>query len=295
MIILRQLLKKIPIIFIGSFFCAFGVAYFIQPVGLLACGCTGIAIALNHFTGLPLSLGIWAVSIGFFIWGFLALGTEFAISSLFGSIGYPLSYNITSWMASRTGFFTDDVFLCMVFAGICSGIGIGLILRVGASDGASDVPAVILNHKYGIPVSTTLYTLDGLILCLQMPFSEPQKVLYGLLYIAVYSMLTGKVVVFGQDRIQIQIISLDFEKINHAVLSQLNLGSTLVHIQGGYNRQETFAVQTVVTKRDLFRVRETALKIDPQAFLVINPVSEVNGRGFTLSRQYGKPLEVDHI
>lgn len=283
---MKAIFKKILVIIFGCFLCALGVSYFVTPAGLLAAGCTGIGIVLNHYTGLSVSVGLWAASIVFFLWGVLALGTEFALTTLVGTISYPLSYNVTSWLVARTGPVTDDIFLCMVFAGICFGVGVGMIMRIGASTGASDVPALILYRKFGIPISVTLNVIDGLILCLQMPFTEPRRILYGLLYVLVYSVLIGKVVLFGQDKIQIQIHSAMYEQINQIILQDLKHGSTLFHIQGGYGRQETFAIQTVVTKRELFRVREAALKIDPQAFLVINPVSDVNGRGFTLSRDY---------
>ena len=292
---MKTTVKKTPVIFLGCFFCALGISYFVQPAGLLAGGCTGIGIVLNHFTGFPVSAGIWSASIVFFLWGYLALGKEFALNTLMGSICYPLSYNICSWLVNQTGIITDDIFLCMIFAGICSGIGIGIILRIGASDGATNVPAVILNRKFGIPVSISINVIDGLILCLQVAFSEPRKILYGFLYVMVYSVLTGKVIVYGQDKILIQIVSEQYEEINRVILQQLDHGSTLIHIQGGYGRNESLAIQTVVTKRELFRIREATLKIDPQAFLVINPVSEVNGRGFTLSQHFGDVPKAENI
>lgn len=285
---MRSILKNSLFIFAGNFFCALAFTFFIEPAGLFAGGCGGVALVLNHFLSVPTVIGVWGTCVFFLLLGYLTLGKEYAANALVGALSYPLCFSVTSALISMTGALTDDLFLCTVFAGICNGIGIGIILRVGASSGGTDVPAMVLNRKFGIPVSVALYAIDAFLLCLQIPFSDTQRVLYGLLSILVYTMLTGKVLLFGQEKLQIQIHSSRYKDISAAILKSLDHGCTLVHIQGGYTRKETFAVQTVVTKRQLFRVRETALQIDPQAFLIINPVSDVNGRGFTLSKHYEK-------
>lgn len=284
---MQSTIKKAPVIFLGSLLCAIGASYCVMPADLLAGGTTGIGIIVNRLTGCPISAAIWITSLSFFIWGRLALGREFAMNTMIGSLSYPICYSLTSRLIARTGIYTDDIFLCMVFAGVFTGVGLGIILRIGASTGATDVPAVILHQKWGISSSLTLNVIDALILCLQIPFSSAEGILYGLLYICIYSVLIDKVIVFGQDKIQIQVISSMYEEINHAILQELDHGSTLIHMEGGYKRSESYIVQTVITKRDLFRVREAILQIDPQAFVVINPVSEVDGRGFTLSQIHG--------
>lgn len=283
---IKSTLKKAPLIFLGSFICALSASYFILPGSLLAGGVTGIALVLNSYFALPVSTCIWFASMGFLMLGLLAVGKEFALNSLIGSIGYPLCFDLTSLLAKWTGPITDDVFLCTVFAAALLGVGWGIILRCGASSGATDVVAVVLNRRLGLPTSLTLNIIDAALLCLQMPFSIPENILYSLIFITASSTITGKVMVLGKAKIQVQIISDKYEKINKLILGTLNHGSTLIHIEGGYTRHSAVAIQTVITKRELFRVREAALQIDPQAFIVINPVSEVNGRGFTLSQHY---------
>lgn len=287
---MKNFLKKALVVCLGNFFCALAVSYCIEPAGLLSGGCTGIGLILKHFTSLPTSVGIWGASISFFLLGLFVLGKEYAATIIVGVISFPLAYNITSLMVGATGILTDDIFLCTVFMGLFNGVGIGITLRVGASTGSGDVPAVILYRKFNVPVSVSINVIDGVILCLQIPFSDPRRILYSLLAIVIYSALSGKVVAWGQDKLQIQIYSTYYEEISASILNAIDRGCTLLHIQGGYTREETFAVQTVVTKRQLFRVRETALAIDPQAFLIINPVSDVNGLGFTLSKHYEKEI-----
>ena len=56
----KEELKKVPVIVLGNMLSATAVAFFIQPAGMLAGGCTGISLVLNSMLGLPVSVGLWA-------------------------------------------------------------------------------------------------------------------------------------------------------------------------------------------------------------------------------------------
>ena len=274
--------KKICMILLGNILYAFGVSYFIVPAGLISGGITGLSLFLNKAFSLPLSPCIWAVCFLFFLCGLIMLGKEYALSILLSTIAYPLFYSAFEMIYAQYGPLTDDIVLCTAFAGICFGLGIGLVMRTGASAGGSDVIAMILLKKRGFAVQTTLYLVDAVILCLQIPFSRPDQILYGLLFVLAYTLLLGKVMLFGQGKVQILIYSEAFEEINRLIVSEFHRGTTILYGEGGYRRENTKIIQTVIPQRSLFTIRERILKIEPQAFIVINSVSEVNGRGFTL-------------
>ncbi len=87
---------------------------------------------------------------------------------------------------------TDDLILCTVFGGICIGAAIGLVIRMGASTGGMDIPPLILNKYFKIPVSSSIYVFDMLILLLQVFHSTGEQVLYGILLVIVYSAVLDK-------------------------------------------------------------------------------------------------------
>lgn len=45
-------------------------------------------------------------------------------------------------------------------------------------------------------------------------------------------------------------------------------------------------VLTVISNRELPRLNQKVMELDPKAFMVINQVNEVRGRGFTLTKKY---------
>ena len=278
-------LKKIAVILGANLLFSFGSAYFLVPSGMISGGVTGLGLGLYRGFGIPTDLTVWVGQIALFLLGLWLVGKAFAATTLLGSFAYPALFSLFTRLADRTGPLTDDPFLCLLFAGLTFGIGIGAILRQGASTGGTDILAVILNKKLGFPVSTTLYVVDGLVLLTQILFVErAEQALYGILFVLLYSVVLDVVLTSGKSRIQLQIISREYEAINRMILQTFDRGSTLFRTEGGFSRTETYAVQTVIGKRELFRLREEVLAIDQSAFIVVSQVSEVNGRGFTLEK-----------
>ena len=281
-------MKKIAILLTAIVMYSFAVAYFLVPSGMVSGGITGLAIGLSNGFGISKELTVWVLQLTLFAAGLFIVGKQFALTTLVSSFAYPLLFSVMTRVAQRTGLFTEDPFLCMIFAGLIFGVGIGLVLRQGASTGGTDIVAVILNKKFGLPISATLYVVDALVLLTQIFFVDsPEQILYGILFVLCYSVLLDVVLTSGKSRIQLQIISPKYEEITHMILRKFDRGSTLYRTEGGFSRKESYAVQTIIGKRELFRLREEILLIDDKAFIVISQVSEVNGRGFTLEKIAG--------
>lgn len=271
-------------ILLGNLCFACAIAYFVLPAGILSGGCTGIAMVLNQLFGISIPYCVLFLNALLFLIGFLVMGKAFALNTLISSFAYPIFLNLTEWLSTVTGFPTEDPFLCMMFAGLIFGTGVGLILREDASTGGTDIVALLCSHHFGWSVSRILSILDAFILALQMFHSDAKRILYSLLFVLIYSIVLEQILMQGKSCIQIQIISTYYEQINQMIIAQMDSGSTLFQIEGGYTRNGSYAIQAVVSKRMLYRLRKAVLKIDPCAFIVIGQVSEVNGRGFTMGR-----------
>lgn len=281
-----SLIKKVLMIFFGNMLYSFAITFFILPSGLITGGTTGIALFVNYFTKLDISLFVLIFNIVMFIVGLLILGKEFALSTVLSSLFYPVLLSLSQRACSSFGVLTDDLMLCTLFGGLLIGVGIGIVIRAGASTGGMDIPPLVLNKKFGINVSVSLYVFDFSILILQMFFSNREQILYGILMVCIYTFSLEKVLIMGKSKTQLEIISEKYAQINSMITGRFDRGSTLYEVEGGYTRNESYAIHTVVSRRELFSIQEAVLKIDPEAFIVISQVNEVRGRGFTLSKQY---------
>jgi len=68
------------------------------------------------------------------------------------------------------------------------------------------------------------------------------------------------------------------------MLKDQDIGVTMVHIESGYGKENKKAVMCIISNRKLYAVKEAVQSIDENAFLTIQQVTEVHGRGFTLDR-----------
>ena len=277
-------LKRIMWVLIGNTIYSCGIAAFVLPNDLITGGTTGIALILEHYFGLPIGLSVAIFNIVMFILAILILGKSFALTALISTFYFP-------WILSqfqKVQFIqnmTDDFLLGSIFAGLMLGLGVGIVIRAGASTGGMDIPPLILNKKFGLPVSIGLYVFDFTILIIQMSFRDKERILYGILLVLIYSTLVDKVLLMGKTQMQVKIISDHYEEINKVIQEKLDRGSTFFKTESGYLRKDSFAIMTVVSSRELPKLNELVLEIDKQAFIVINQVNEVMGRGFTLHKQ----------
>ena len=285
---MQQLGKRIfeiILILFGNTTYALGIVMFVLPANLITGGTTGLALSMEHFFGVPISLFVFCFNLAMFVLGALVLGKAFALTTLISTFYYPLILGILQRIPVLSGF-TDDPMLATVCGGLLIGFSIGLVIRAGASTGGMDIPPLVLNKKFGLPISVMLYGFDFTILILQMLFSNREQILYGILLVLIYTIVLDKMLMFGTSKTQVKIMSKEYSRINEAISKNLDRGTTLMHTTTGYMHREYPMILTVISNRELNALNKLVTDIDPDAFMVINRINEVKGRGFTQQKKY---------
>lgn len=275
--------KKIFFVLLGNTIYAAGLAAFVFPTGLITGGTTGLGLIANHYFGVPIEIFAAIFNVVMFVLAVLVLGKSFALTSLISTFYFPFILGVVQKIDGLQGW-TDDPMLCTIFAGVSIGVGIGMVIKAGASTGGMDIPPLIFNKKMGLPVSVGLYLFDFGILVGQMLFRDKEKSLYGILLVMIYTVLVDKVLLMGKTQMQVKIMSKSYREINDAIHQKLDRGTTLFKTESGYLHEDGFAVMTVVSNRELPKLNALVMEIDDKAFMVISQVSEVKGRGFTLHK-----------
>ena len=122
--------------------------------------------------------------------GALILGFDFALTTLISTFYYPIALGFFQNIPSLSTI-TDDRMLSSIFGGLFIGFSLGIVIRCGASTGGMDIPPLILNKKFGLPVSVMLYVFDFLILIGQALFCDKEAILYGILLVMTYTIVLG--------------------------------------------------------------------------------------------------------
>lgn len=277
-------LKRLFWVILGNTIYCIGVVAFILPMGLITGGTTGLGLITEHYFDIPVEVFAGAFNILMFLVAWLMLGASFALTTMVSSFYYPIILGAFQKIEVLQTLTTDPM-LGTIFAGLLIGVGIGLVIRAGASTGGVDIPPLVLNTKLGIPISVGLYACDFAILLGQMIFRDREKTLYGILLVVIYTFVMDKVLVSGKNQIEVKIISKCYEEINVAIQQRLDRGTTFLKAESGYMREDTMTIMTVVSNREIARLNQIVLDIDPKAFVIINEAKEVMGRGFTLRKK----------
>lgn len=271
-------------ILLGNTIYAFGIVLFVLPAKLVIGGTTGIGLTLEHYLNIPLSTFVFIFNISMFIIGYLILGKKFAMTTLVSTFCYPvilhfLQLHITTEL-------TNDIFINTFFGGILIGIGLGMVIKRGASTGGMDIPPLILNKLFKIPVGTAMYAFDFLILLTQMTFSSIDLLLYGIVITMIYTYVLDKYLIIGSQKIELTIVSSKSKEIQKEIQSQLDRGLTILHGKTGYLQNETEVIISVMNPRDVILLERKIHTIDEEAFIIVNQVKEVKGRGFSIDKKY---------
>lgn len=269
----------------GNILYALTVKLFLLPTGLVTGGTTGIALAVNHLTGLPVSLFVLVFNIVMLIVGYLILGKQFAMTTVASTFIYPIALGVFERMFGEL-VLTEDILLCTVFTGLGIGVSLGVVIRAGASTGGMDIPPLVLHHSFRIPVSASMYVFDFMILILQAMFRPMEMVLYGIILVLIYTVVLDKLMIMGTAKTEIKVVSSHYKEIRDAILQQVDRGVTMLDGEGGYMHESQQIVLSVVSNREVPKVEKIIRAIDPESFLVISRVSEVRGRGFSMSKRY---------
>ena len=281
----KQLARNWASILFGNALYSLAVALFLEPSGLITGGATGIALAIGRLTGLPVSGLLLFINLAMLVWGWAVLGRAFALNTLASSVLSPAFLGLfEGLLAGRV--LTEDIFLCTVFSGLGIGVALGLVIRSGASTGGLDIPSLVLNKWFKLPVSATMLTFDIAVLLMQAVFSPVQQVLYGVVMVLIHTIVMDKMLMLGASRTEVKIVSSQSDAICAAILAQLDRGVTILHGEGGYTREPSAVLLSIVSNRELPRLEKLAHSIDPTCFLIVSHVTEVSGRGFSLDKDY---------
>ena len=270
----------------GSTLLAFLVAAFVSQHGIIIAGPTEIGLALCKFLPVDTAIVVLALNILMLLLGLFALGKKFFLATIASSLLYPVLLAVMQRIPGIESL-TEDPLLAAILGGGLLGLALGMVMRVGASTGGTDVLNLVMNKYFHWPVSVCVWITDIIIIIVQALFSNTEQILYGIIMLVIESIVLDRVMVMGQSQIQVLVMSSKYDEIRRRLLDELEAGVTMLHIESGYTNREGKGILCVIPPRKQFAAKEIIYAVDPEAFLTITQVWEVQGRGFSFERRMG--------
>ena len=272
--------EQYAMITLGIVLMVVGFYYFIIPSDLVTGGVTGIGLVLNKVTNISISFIVAIFNIVLLVLGLLVLGKRIFLKSIYGSLLFPLVLFMFEQFAPALDIEGDYV-IAVVFGGFFLGLGFGYVIKYGGTSGGTDIPVKILNKKFKIPLSISIYLSDGLIILLGvLVFYKEYGInagLYAILTVYISGVVADWVVLGNVSKRAVNIITNHPEEIKEAIYHSVLRGVSEVAIKGGYTKEEKTMLITVITKQEYYILRNIIASIDPNAFVYVTGATEIQG------------------
>ena len=278
----RDIMMAYAQIVIGSVIGAAAYPTFLIPNNIAPGGLTGVATILNYLAGWPVGITALVLNIPLFLIGYRTMGKVFAFRSLVATALFTILIDVLPLQPV-----SEDPLLGTLFGGVVLGIGLGLILRGGATTGGSDMIARMVHRRFNfISVGMFLFALDFLVVLAAAVFIGSTQALYAMIDIYVCGRVIDAVMVgFGGNKACF-VMTDSWQKITDRVLTEIGRGCTWLEAKGAYSGTPRPVVMCVMSRQEMTTLKRIVQEEDEKAFMFITEAHEALGEGF--SRLDGK-------
>lgn len=273
-------IKCIISIIIGTLLIAIATNGILLPNNLLSGGVSGISMLIHFTLGFKVSLLVIMINIPLFILGLLFLKKKYLTYSLFGMLTLSMWLELTS----KVYIPTNNPLSILVVAGVLHGIGTGIIFRANGSTGGTDILAKIIHNHFSINMATITLCMNAIIIGLSIYFFNIDIAVLTISTMFVSSQVVNFVVDGINRKRTIYIITDEnhYHKLSKILLKELHRGVTVIPAIGAYTASARFILFTTISVKQVAKVKQLVLSVDPKAFMTVTETSQVigNGRGF---------------
>lgn len=266
---------------IGCMFMGVGLNMFFKPYTIAPGGLSGLSLVISKFTGLSVSTIMLLIGIPLLVFSIKILGKKDAIKTFIGMAILTIMLKITEPLSAVTP--TDNTLLAAISGAILLGISLGILFRIDASTGGTDLIALMLNRVIpSIPVSKCLTMIDGTVVILAGIANKNFET-------GIYSAIALYIIVKMIDTITsgfdyakaFFIITEKKDILQEAIIRDLSRGATILDAKGGYTNQDKNVMLVVVNhKKQEVALKKMVKELDEKSFIIVTDVYEVLGKGF---------------
>lgn len=277
---MKDKIKEYSIITFGFILVSIAVQYFYVPSNITGGGIAGIAMVINYYNAnLPIGMLTMIMDSFLFTIGFILIGGNFGIKTLYASFGLSGSMWIIEKVMHPYAL-TNDVLLSAIIGTILLGTGLGIVFSQDASTGGTDVIAKILNKFFNLDMGKSMQVVDILVVILAGATFGISKALYSLVCVYLNGIIIDKVIEGFSSVKGVMVFSNSSEQIKKYIINDIDRGCTVFQGQGGYTGNRNSVVYSVMDRTQLIKLRTFIKKYYPDSFIIVNEAHEVLGKGF---------------
>lgn len=129
-------------LFCGAILQGLSMSLFLFPHSIPSGGGAGLAILINHFLYLPLGFSLWMANAVFLIFALNYFGFTWTFRTL---LSVAVTSTTVSIITPLIPHFHYHILVDLFIGGLGFGIGVGILIRKGASSGGMVIPALMIS------------------------------------------------------------------------------------------------------------------------------------------------------
>ena len=279
----KQIAWNYVLILVGTAVMALAIQCIYDRVGLVTGGFTGLTIIIRNITksvisgGIPLWFANIVLNIPVFIYSYVKFGKKFVGRTLFATI----MLSVWLYIIPGVDLSGDDYLLAALFGGVFTGVGMGIVLRAGATTGGTDMVAALIQTKMRhYSVVQIMQVMDAAIVIAGLYVFGLRSTLYAVVSIFVSTKVSDGFLEGFQNSKAALIITNHHKEVAARVMDELGRGVTGMDAKGMYTQDYKCVLYCVVTRKEIVQLKEIVNDVDPDAFVIVSDVREVLGEGF---------------
>ncbi|MGF7047586.1 uncharacterized membrane-anchored protein YitT (DUF2179 family) [Paenibacillus sp. DS2015] len=273
---MKKRLIDILFIILGSFIFALAVNLFVIPNEFGEGGVTGITIILYYVFQWSPGLVNLIINAFLLIAGYKFLDKTTTIYTIIAVIFNSLFLHLTeSWNIP-----SDELILNAIFGGIFTGVGIGMIIRVGGTTAGTAILARMTNKYLDWNISYSLLFFDLIVAFSSYFIIGAESLMFTIIMLYVGTKVMDFIIEGLNSKKAVMIISTQQNEIADQVNVMMDRGVTVLSGHGYYTKSAKEILYIVISKQEVSMLKKIVKTIDKEAFLTIHDVRDVFGEGF---------------
>lgn len=268
-------IKEIFFITVATVIVAASVFFFLIPASVSVGSISGLAIVLSNFIPLSVSMLTMIMNVGLLLVGFLLIGRDFGVKTVYTSILLPTVMWIFEVAFPNNQSLTGDQTLDTLCYCVCVSVGLAMLFNRNASSGGLDIVAKLMNKFLRMDLGKAM-SMSGMAVALSSAFVYDKKTLILSILGTYFNGIVLDHCIFGSTiKKRVCIISKKHDEILDFILYQLHSGATCYTAYGAYSGNERSEINTIVDKHEYRKLIDFVVKEDPDAFVTVYAVTEM--------------------
>ena len=265
---------------LGLFTYAFGFTAFILPEKIVIGSVTGLSSLIHYWVGWNVALTYYAINIILLCIAFRSVGKQFVLRTIIGASISTLFIGVLQPMFP-TPIIEQQTFMNVILGAVLCGLGLGVVFTHNGSTGDTDIIAAMVAKHSTISFGRTMMYCDVLIICSSyLLFHSIDKIVYGLIFMVIYSVAADRVINNTRQSVQFLIISKKWQQIADAINTAAHRGCTILDGTGWYTKESVKIIMVMCRKHESVNIFRIIKETDREAIITQSNCNAVYGFGF---------------